>query len=123
MTPAQQIWNRACQLYCTGAGEGDLNLWRLLRVHGAVRNGGVSLAGEVCAKAELEAASRACLYFGLEALSELVFTISKSTAADDVWLQREYDDLVPDDQVLLDAFERRLADTPEEFEPPDVYSR
>ncbi|MFC6020472.1 hypothetical protein ACFP2T_30420 [Plantactinospora solaniradicis] len=117
MSDADQVWNRACASECAGTGPGDRHLWALLRVHGAVMSGGVGFAADVCSPEEFARSADASRYFGLPHLSRVIARVARSSPEEDEELQAAYDELVPLDQVLADAFERRYRAAPLDFAP------
>lgn len=123
MTPANLVWNRACSE--EGDGIGDRHLRALLRVHGMVMNGGPNHAADVCNPAEIAAAARGAHYFGLDTLGTLILELpaassdSSNENAEDR-LSNDYHRLVPSDSTLADAFEERLAEAPQDFDPLDA---
>jgi hypothetical protein len=118
---ADRIWNR------TALGDkrapallaGDRHLAALLRVHGMVMNGGPDHAADTYSQEELSAAVAAFEYFGFGDVATVVGRIAelKTTEHDEEWespemtLDRDYNAVVWSDQVLADAFERKLAAT------------
>jgi hypothetical protein len=102
------------------AGVGDVHLWALLRVHGSVSGGGTTFAKEVLTPAQFAAAAAACDYFGLTAFSDLIRRIAVMESDDELEMNDEYYALDLRGQAMTDAFERRYATSPGDFDPPDT---
>ena len=117
LTSADLVWNRACSVDRRASGAGDVHLWKLLRVHNCVMSGGTTFAKEVLDPAAFPAAAEGCSYFGLLELAGVMNRIAVMDDEDEEAMNTEYDALVPRDQVLVDAFERRYAAAPADFEP------
>lgn len=73
--------------------------------HGCVMSGGVGFAEDALAPEDFDAAADAGRYFDLSELAAVMLRVSGSNPESDDELQAVYDRLVPDDQVLADAFE------------------
>lgn len=72
LTPADQVWNRACEGGGADPGPGDRALTALLYAHGMIMNGGVFHVFETLETAELDAAKAGYRYFGLAGVAELI---------------------------------------------------
>jgi hypothetical protein len=117
ISTASQVWNRACSVECVGTGVGDRHLWSLLRVHNCVMSGGVGFADDALSAGDFEAGAAACRYLGMPDLAAVMLQIHASDPEQDDELQEAYDRLVPRDQVVADAFARRFAAAPGDFDP------
>jgi hypothetical protein len=80
-------------------------------------SGGIGFADDVLAAEDFEAAAQACRYLNLPDLAAVMLRIHAFGPEQDDELQGAYDRIVPRDQVLVDAFERRFAEAPEDFDP------
>jgi hypothetical protein len=85
-------------------------------------SGGTTFAKEVLDPAAFPAAAEACRYFGLPQLADLIGRIAVMDDDDELEMNDEYGELVPLDEVLADAFERRYATTAGDFDPVDMTS-
>ena len=121
MSDADAVWNRACF-----AAPGDLDrigdraLAAALRAHSELMSGGMDKA--VCdslTSEEVTAAVQGFRFLGLEnlaAIFEEAYTVREDEAQLDR-LEEAYHALVPQDQVLVDAFEGFYRQHPREFAP------
>lgn len=86
-------------------------------------NGGVLHSLKCCSPEELEAVQQAYGYFGLGAIAALLGAAQKSpgeSESDDSLeeeLDEAYSSVVPDDETLVDAFEKHYRSHPDEFAP------
>ena len=123
MRKADLVWNRACSRPDALNLTGDRALADMLLAHGYAMNGGVLHAVEDLAPEELEAAVAGYRHFGLAAAADLIDEVrarlqSLTDAAVDR-LEHEADNRygeIASDETLMEAFERRYRDRPEEFE-------
>ncbi|WP_344085329.1 hypothetical protein [Luedemannella helvata] len=82
---------------------------------------GTGYANEMLDPQAFAAASEACGYFGLNELADLIKRIAVMNDGDELErATREYGRLVPFDQVLGDAFDRRFVVAPDDFDPVDA---
>jgi hypothetical protein len=120
---AGKIWDRAC----FGGGEaprsGDKALTALLLFHGLAMNGGVIHALECLALEQISAAKYGYRYFGFEVISELINAaqevIENKLDRDmhDTKMSKEYWGIIPNDDVLIESFERHQQQHPLEYSP------
>jgi hypothetical protein len=121
---ADRIWNRACDPGAVNDRyEGDLALRALLSLHGLTMNGGVFHPFDVLSDDEMEEALRAYRYYGLNAVGD-IFIRARSLIETNLELDsfgkvvdEEYSVHVPDDQTLIQIFQRHLAEHPELYAP------
>jgi hypothetical protein len=121
MTPADVIWNRACE----GGGDnpfaGDRALAALLKAHGLAMNGGVLHAVECLNTSELSDAQTGYRYFSFGAVADLLSRARRVLEADrdlesyEAQLDRDYASLISDDTALYEQFERIYTTRPAEF--------
>jgi hypothetical protein len=116
LLPADLVWNRACEVQLRAFGLGDAHLWALLRVHGCIMNGGTMFAAEVLDQDDFDAARAACVYFELPEIADVVSRIAGMDDDGESAMNDRYYGLVPRDQVLSDAFERRYVSSPDDFD-------
>lgn len=126
LTYAENIWNRACLPESEGLGEvGDQLLWSLLRVHSIAMNGGLDHAVDHCTHDQVRDAAASFRYFAMDAVAELlteVQALSDLDAWDDSRAAQDddrYNELIPRDEVIAQAFEAKLALVPSDFAPLD----
>ena len=122
MTDAIKIWNRAC-----GEGlrtlPGDRALTDLLYAHGMAMNGGVLHAVELMTADELSDAQAGYRYFGLDDIALLlsrarqIFEAGDDLGSHERPLDRQYAQLIPSDDSLVERFETRLKSSPADFAP------
>ena len=124
LTAADRVWNRAAlESGGTTPRSGDCALAALLRVHGLVMNGGVHHAIECLAPAELAAAADGFLYFGFDDVASFLgsvatdSTLSPWTEVSERTANERYAELIPDDSLLVQHFERLFHERPGEFDP------
>lgn len=124
MTDADLIWNRAAMEDGGSAPlAGDLALASLLYAHGMAMNGGVLHAVECLEPRELAAAQSGYRFFDLAAVAELLSHARATLDADDDLESQEslldsaYARLIPDDSLVVDRFQQRLATHPDDFAP------
>jgi hypothetical protein len=120
---AGKIWDRAC----FGGGEsprsGDIALATLLLFHGLAMNGGVLHAVECLSPEQLIAAKEGYKYFWFESVSELISSaqevIEKKLDLDshEATMNQKYRHMIPNDDVLIDSFERHQQQHPLEYSP------
>jgi len=126
LTYADHIWNRACLPESEGLGAiGDRRLWSVIRVHSIAMNGGLDHAVDHCTHDQVRDAAAGFLYLGMDAVAELLTDVQalndrdawdESRAAED---DDRYNDLIPRDDVIIRAFEAKLASAPSDFVPLD----
>jgi hypothetical protein len=125
---ADLIWNRACMEMEpeSAARPGDRHLSALLLVHGNVMNGGAAHAIIVHTIAELQSASEAARYFGLDDVIPLLERLTQLAIREEAYeyappeveesLSKAYFDKA-EDSILEAAFRRKLHAAPEDFLP------
>lgn len=119
------VWNRACSRPESASLPGDRALADVLLAHGYAMNGGLLHAVEDLKPTELVAAMAGYRFFGLTGAVGLIEEATRRLGEgldDDALdaLEAELDQRyaeVGDDQVLTEAFERRLAESPNDFAP------
>ncbi|KAA3639784.1 MAG: hypothetical protein DWP92_04165 [Armatimonadetes bacterium] len=123
---ADQVWNRAAlESGGQNPGPGDNCLAALLAAHGLICNGGVRHAIDVLRNDEVAAAVRGYRYFGLTRVAEfLEGCVADPESADwtdenDKKANRRYVELVPEDAVLVAAFEKVFRARGIEFAPEE----
>lgn len=131
MRPEDVIWNRACDWYASpfDARPGDLALRDMIYFHGLAMNGGALHALETVGKNGTRAALTAYRFFGLHAAATAVAWLleaverAEGLSDDDAFESIEeqadarYYAAVPDDEVLVAAFERTYGRSAEDFVP------
>jgi hypothetical protein len=110
-----RVWNRAA-LESGGADprDGDRALAALLLVHGLVMNGGVHHALEVSSRDEIRAAIAGFAFFSLAPASRLLET---AQTLDEDEANRQYWDLIPDDDAIVRRFRAIFKSSPDVFAP------
>jgi hypothetical protein len=127
VTSADQVWNRAAlESGGDSPGPGDRALASLLLVHGLVMNGGVHHAIECVEPAALATAADGYAVFGFDAVAEF-FRGASADPVLSVWdddtevmANRRYEEMVPDDSILVARFEEVYRERPEQFAPLGV---
>lgn len=119
---ADAVWNRAC---VEEAGKdlkmGDLVLADMLYAHGYICNGGVDHALECLTAGEFSAALAGFEWFGLAEVASVLRLRAEQLAAgassvdESADPDSDYTRLIPDDQVLIEAFETALQAHPGAF--------
>lgn len=123
MTPADLIWNRACEGGGPNPCNGDRALCALLKAHGLAVNGGVLHAVECLSASELSDAQAGYRVYGLDAAASLLVRAKAVFDADDdlefheAKLDRDYAEVIPDDSSLVARFEEHLRSHPSEYAP------
>jgi hypothetical protein len=120
--PEDLIWNRAAmERGGPRPGPGDLALASLLRCHNEVMSGGMDFAiSDSLSRDEVRAGINGYRYFGLDAAAR-VFEEAADTEDEDALtaLEERYAEVVPDDDVLVRAFEALLETRPTDFAAAD----
>ena len=123
LTVADRVWNRACQGGGDSPRAGDSALAALLLFHGAAMNGGVLHAVESLSPDELAGALAGYGCFGYKGIAKLIRTALDAIQRDqdldslEAKLDQEYWSQIPDDGVLVKAFEVHYEATPQEYSP------
>lgn len=117
LSDSDKLWNRAAlEGGGTAAREGDQALAALLAVHGMIMNGSVHHALEVLGSAKFAGGVAGFRYFGFDEVAAL---LDAATVADVGWelFDKRYGACIADDGVLVRAFEKRYAASPNAFAP------
>lgn len=126
LTEADMIWNRACGDDQLRDLPGDRALANLLRAHGLVMNGGVQHSVECLTPEQLSDAEAGYRYYGFDRVASLLSRARRIESAGyhiehlehyEVEFDKEYSQLIPDDEFLADRFEERLKSNPSDFAP------
>ncbi|MBI3821442.1 MAG: hypothetical protein HY289_02055 [Planctomycetes bacterium] len=123
LTQADRIWNRACGESPLRSLPGDRALADLLWAHGLAMNGGVLHAVECLAPTELRDAECGYRFYGLDAVAVLLSRASKLLKiGDDLGLHerqldQEYADLFPNEDLLVERFNKHLKENPTQYAP------
>jgi hypothetical protein len=123
LTDLDLIWNRACFGEATDLRSGDVALAALLLFHGPAMNGGVLHAIECLGAERLAEACEGFRYFGFSPIASDLEDASRALAAaedlDELAEQfdKRYWRYVPEDGVLVKAFESDYAARPENYAP------
>lgn len=102
----------------TTFSQGDEDLWAVLRFHSEMMSGGAETVIEVLPEATISRAADGFESFGLSGVAALI----RAWLGDDLSdpeLAADYEQLIVDDEVLTDAFERRFQIAPQEFSVPE----
>lgn len=124
LTQADVIWNRACGDTSLRALPGDRALADMLGAHSLVMNGGVLHAIECLTTSKLSDAKAGYVFFGLDGIASLftrasaLFEKGDDPEVHEVQLDREYCELIPSDDALVERFEKHLESHPSEYAPP-----
>ena len=134
MKAADRVWNRATEAWnpetWEGLRDGDRALAALLLIHGLVQNGGVPHAVEALEPDEIRRGIEGYRYFGLDGVADLMdgalaqksrLALSSLSVHEELELlwDSAYQELLPTDQALADAFEGVYASSSADFAPPD----
>lgn len=112
----------------TSPSPGDAALAALLSVHNLAMNGGLLHSVDSHSPTELDAAVEGFRYFGLVAAADAVRWTVGAARTDlendldevervEVEADRRYDDAIPDDATIYDAFAVAMETSPEAFNP------
>ena len=121
LTEADMIWNRACGADPLRSLPGDRALADLLRAHSLAMNGGVLHAVECLTPAQLSDAEAGYRFYGFVEAASLLSRARKlfESGADlehhEQQLDRQYADLIPSDDLLVECFEKWLKTNPSDF--------
>jgi hypothetical protein len=123
LTDLDLIWNRACFGEATEPRSGDVALAALLLFHGPAMNGGVLYAIECMGPERLAEACDGFRYFGFSSIASDLEDASRALATNEDLdaLEKQFDErywrYVPEDGVLVKAFEADYAARPENYAP------
>jgi hypothetical protein len=118
LAPSDEVWNQAAM--DNGgpfAKRGDRALASLLRVHGAIMNGGIGHAFDLLDKHDLDLAKDGYIYFGLPQIVRLLTSAEKMDEEMREILGESYSKLIASDSSLTAAFEKRFRSSPDDFAP------
>lgn len=116
LTRADLVWNRALS-GVPGDGAGDRHLAALSKPHGRIMSGGVASVMDACTAQEVRRAADAFAYLGLADLAGLTRSLigaDWSRAGLEERLNGAFYGL---ECALEGAFERRYAESPQDFSP------
>ena len=106
------------------SANGDRALSALLSVHGIIQNGGTYHAACVCSEESLSEAAAGFRYFDLSDAASVMEHISKiedpeASDAEELFeeLDRRYNTIIPDDDVIFQAFQARFVAVADDFAP------
>ncbi len=128
MDDADQIWNRATSGGGPDPREGDAALAASLSFHSLAMNGGILHAYEVLSPEELQQARDGFAWLALTDVAQFVEATAETISATN-WDDEEavdaleasaddgYEEVLPDEEALENAFRGRLAEQPEAFRP------
>ena len=116
LTKADLVWNRALSDE-RGAGVGDRHLRAMAKPYGRIMGSGVSAVMDTSSPEELEQAADAFDYLGLSDLGDLTRRLVDA----DWWSEDDLEDRLNLafyglEQALSGAFERKYAESPEDFD-------
>ena len=127
---AEVVWNRAAlENGGSSPATGDRALADMLAFHGLVMSGGLLNAVELTPVQEQARISAAFQWFGLESITDLITSVRQEIEAGvldepgqaevlELTANRDYQAILPSDDVLLAVFQRRLNDDPSAFASP-----
>jgi len=121
---ANDIWNRACSPESERLRfPGDRALTDMIFVHSLIMNGGVHHVIEGFGKEKMIVGIAGYRYFKLISVADFLADILDDPAkviwndTNELEANRRYDELVPDDEILITAFDTALGEHPHDFEP------
>ncbi len=123
LTNAKMIWNRACGEEPLRTLPGDRALADLLRTHNLAMNGGVLQAVECLTASELSDAESGYRFYGFDEAATLLTHAGTILASDiemefhERQLDQRYANIIPEDSLLVERFEKRLELNPFEYAP------
>jgi hypothetical protein len=84
-----------------------------------IMSGGPNHAADVCSPEEIVAAAEASVYYGLAGLADVIRRLPDAAEQDEAELDvdESYHRLVPNDDTLVRAFQRKFVESPSGFEP------
>jgi hypothetical protein len=115
------VWNRACLGEGDSARPGDQALAALLAFHGPAMNGGVLHAAECLTEGQVIAAAEGYRYFGFAPVAalvrkaKLVVVNQQALSGHEQEFDEQYWQQIPDDGVLVRAFEANYAAQPDNY--------
>jgi hypothetical protein len=124
LTMADLVWNRALSSE-PGTGIGDRHLRAMAKPYGRIMNGGVASVLDTSTPAEVNQAADAFAYLGLADLADLTRRLVAADWSQDGLERRLNHAFYGLDYALIGAFERRYAESPQDFDPvaPDGVDR
>lgn len=122
MDDLDQLWNLAGEMGATddvpeGTTPGLAALAHLLRFYNSTMGGGLGFAFEANEEFRVRRAIQAASYFGLADLA-MFWADLLAHFPDYEYIESRYeayDELVPRDSVIVEAFRAKVADSPREF--------
>ena len=120
---SNRVWNRATEGGGPEPRDGDRALSALLLAHGYAMNGGVLHAVECLDAEQLDAACRGYVHFGFAAIPDLLRSAALIVDADPLAeieesrLDADYATVIPDDQILVNAFTTDFEMHPDAYAP------
>lgn len=123
LTLTDKIWNRACMGPDLASAPGDSALEAMISFHSVAMNGGVLHAIECFNAEELEKVKAGYIYFGLRSIAELISAAQVSLqdgaelAALAEVLDHKYSVEIPDDGMLVRAFEAHYKRNRDSYAP------
>ncbi len=84
-----------------------------------IMSGGPNHAADICSPEEIAAAAAASVYYGLAGLEDVTRRLPDAADDDEAELDVDeaYHRLVPNDDALNCAFQRKFVESPSDFEP------
>lgn len=124
LTYADLVWNRALS-GVPGDGPGDRHLAALGKPHGRIMSGGVASVTGTCTAEEMRRAADAFAYLGLADLAGLTRRLIRADWSRDGLEERLNGAFYGLECALEGAFERKFAESPQDFSPvvPDGTQR
>jgi hypothetical protein len=124
LTNADIVWNRALS-DDPGTNVGDQHLRLLAKPYGRIMNGGVASVMDICTANEVQLAADTFAYLGLADLAGLTRRLVEADWTEDRLEERLNRAFYGLDCALEGAFERKYAESPDDFDPvvPDGTER
>ena len=116
LTRADLVWNRALS-GDPGAGVGDRHLVAMAKPYGRIMNGGVAAVMDTSTAEEVERAADAFAYLGLADLADLTRRLIAADWSEEGLEHRLNRAFYGLDWAHTGAFERKYAESPEDFDP------
>lgn len=116
LTKADLVWNRAMSDH-PGGGVGDRHLWAMAKPYGRIMGSGVSAVMDTSSATEVRQAANAFDYLGLPDLADLTRRLVDA----DWWSEHDLEQRLNRtfwalEHALRGAFERKYAESPEDFD-------
>jgi hypothetical protein len=116
LTKADMVWNRALS-DDPGTGPGDRYLRAMAKPYGRIMNGGVSALMDTCTPPEVHRGADAFDYLGLSDLADLTRRLIDADWYEDGLEERLNHAFYGLDYAHEGAYERKYAESPEDFDP------